>query len=128
MRQILLSSSIGLIFALFGTPLAIRLLVTAESPLLELPDIASVVQPFDPTSLTWPWKHPDPQVDALHAGVMRIVRDAGNTPRADVFDAISALAREALGLSAAPRVDRRASAGPRVTEPWYCCAEPMEPF
>ena len=108
--------------------LAIRLLVTAESPLLELPDIAAVVQPFDPTSLTWPWTHPDPRVDAMHAGVMRIVRDTGNAPRADIFDAISTLAREALGLSPAARVDRGASAGPRVTEPWYCCAEPMEPF
>jgi hypothetical protein len=108
--------------------LAIRLLVTAESPLLELPDIAAVVQPFDPTSLTWPWTHPDPRIDALHAGVMRLVRDMGDAPRADVFDAISALARESLGLPPAAHVQRDAVAGPRVTEPWYCCAEPMEQF
>jgi len=108
--------------------LAIRLLVTAESPLLELPDIAAVVQPFDPTSLTWPWRHPDPRVDDLHAGVMRIVRETDNAPRAGVFDAISALVRESLGLATVPRVHRGATAGPRVTEPWYCCAEPMEPF
>ena len=108
--------------------LAIRLLVTAESPLLELPDIAAVVEPFDPTSLTWPWRHADPRVDALHTGVMRIVRDAGDAPRADAFDAISALTRETLGRAPAARVQRDGTAGPRVTEPWYCCAEPMEPF
>ena len=108
--------------------LAIRLLVTAESPLLELPDIAAVVEPFDATSLTWPWRHPDPRIDALHQGVMRLVRDAGEAPRADVFDAISTLARESLGLAPAARVHRDSTAGPRVTEPWYCCAEPMEQF
>jgi radical SAM superfamily enzyme YgiQ (UPF0313 family) len=108
--------------------LAIRLLVTAESPMLELPDIAAVVEPFDATSLTWPWAHPDPRVDALHQAVMRIVRDGGNAPRGEVFEAISALARETLGRSAPPRVHRAGTAGPRVTEPWYCCAEPMEPF
>ena len=108
--------------------LAIRLLVTAESPLLELPDVAAVVQPFDPTSLTWPWRHPDARVDALHDTVMRIVRDAGKAPRAEVFDAISAVASESLGQSSAPRVQREGTVGPRVTEPWYCCAEPMEPF
>jgi hypothetical protein len=49
----------------------------------------------------------------------------GAAPRSDVFDAISSLARASLGLSSAPPV-LRMTAGPRVTEPWYCCAEPME--
>ena len=105
--------------------LAIRLLVTAESPLLELPDVAAVVEPFDPTSLTWPWRHPDARVDALHDAVMRAVRDMADAPRADVFDAIAARADESRGLSSAPRLHRKSTAGPRVTEPWYCCAEPM---
>ena len=37
--------------------LAIRLLVTAGSSLLELDDIRRVVSPFDAASLTWPWRH-----------------------------------------------------------------------
>jgi radical SAM superfamily enzyme YgiQ (UPF0313 family) len=105
--------------------LAIRLLVTAGSPLLELADIAAAVQPFDARSLTWPWRHPDPRVDDLHEAVMSLARRMGSAPRSDVFDAISALARRAVGLSSAPPVHRVAAA-PRVTEPWYCCAEPME--
>ena len=108
--------------------LGIRLLITAESPLLELPDIAGAVEPFDPRSLTWPWRHRDPRVDALHAAVMQVVAGMGNAPRADVFDAISAVARESLGLSPAPRVGRGATPGARATEPWYCCAEPMGQF
>ena len=42
--------------------LAIRLLVTWQSRLLELPDIQAVIGPFDPKTLTYPWHHPDPRV------------------------------------------------------------------
>ena len=45
---------------------AIRLLVTFESALLELPDIQRLVGPFDPTTLTYPWVHPDPRVDSCN--------------------------------------------------------------
>ena len=121
-------SALDLVEDVAPIQLAIRLLVTAESPLLELPDITRCVQPFDPTSLTWPWRHPDARVDALHEAVMRVVRDRSSAPRADVFDAIAGLARESLGLSSVPRLHGESTAGPRVTEPWYCCAEPMEQF
>jgi radical SAM superfamily enzyme YgiQ (UPF0313 family) len=106
--------------------LGIRLLVTAESLLLELPEVEALVQPFDATSLTWPWRHHDPRVDALHDRVMRIVGGAADASRADAFGAISAAARDALGLARRPRGGPGRPAGPRVTEPWYCCAEPME--
>ena len=52
--------ALGLIEAVAPIQLAIRLLVTAESRLLELPDIRELVAPFDPQSLTWPWRHADP--------------------------------------------------------------------
>ena len=106
--------------------LAIRLLVTSGSPLLELSDIRAVVAPFDPASLTWPWHHHDPAVDALQADVMQLVGGASGAPRADVFTAISRLAREHAGLP--PRSSRatRGTPVPSVSEPWYCCAEPME--
>jgi radical SAM superfamily enzyme YgiQ (UPF0313 family) len=76
--------------------LAIRLLITSGSPLLELPDIQAVITDFDPASLTWPWRHRDPRVDALQQSVMRSVG----------------------GKSKAHR------AVPHMTEAWYCCAEP----
>ena len=106
--------------------LAIRLLVTAGSPLLELDDIRRVVSPFDPASLTWPWRHSDTRVDALQAEVMRLVSGAASAPRGQVFSAIAALARRHAHL---PPVLRPATTGtpvPYVSEPWYCCAEPME--
>ena len=120
-----LIEQLQLVEAVAPIQLAIRLLVTAGSPLLELHDIAAVVQPFDAHSLTWPWRHRDPRVDQLHEAVMALVRAMGTASRSEVFDAISALARRSLGRSSAPPV-RRVDAGPRVTEPWYCCAEPME--
>ena len=76
--------------------LAIRLLITAGSPLLALPGIQAVITEFDAASLTWPWRHRDPRVDALQQSVMRDV----------------------VAKSRAPR------SVPHMTEAWYCCAEP----
>jgi len=105
--------------------LGIRLLVTADSALLELDDIRENVEPFDAASLTWPWRHRDPGVDRLQEEVMRVVAAMREAPRSVVFDTIDRLARGVA--NAAPRaVDavRRAEASPHMTEAWYCCAEP----
>jgi radical SAM superfamily enzyme YgiQ (UPF0313 family) len=103
--------------------LAIRLLVTAESALLELPDLTALLQPFDGASLTFPWRHPDPRVDALQQQVMQLVSAATRRPRSEVFGDLAALVRGPAATAAATRreVTRRA---PYLSEPWYCCAEP----
>jgi radical SAM superfamily enzyme YgiQ (UPF0313 family) len=106
--------------------LAIRLLVTAGSPLLELDDIRRMVSPFDAASLTWPWRHDDPRVDVLQSAVMRSAGTASSMPRSDAFAVIAALAREHAGLPAAPARAPARPPVPYVSEPWYCCAEPME--
>jgi radical SAM superfamily enzyme YgiQ (UPF0313 family) len=106
--------------------LAIRLLVTAESRLLELPDVRALVEPFDPQSLTWPWRHADPRVDELQRNVMGIVSARSNASRGEIFEAIK-------GPAKAEAINGPAKAGhyvrpipPFVTEAWYCCAEPMD--
>jgi radical SAM superfamily enzyme YgiQ (UPF0313 family) len=105
--------------------LGIRLLVTADSALLELDEIRQGVGAFDAASLTWPWRHRDPDVDHLQAEVMRRVGSLPGASRLEVFDAIDALARE---VARVPRRSSRASlsrlAAPHLTEAWYCCAEP----
>jgi radical SAM superfamily enzyme YgiQ (UPF0313 family) len=106
--------------------LAIRLLVTAESSLLELDDIRRVVSPFDAASLTWPWRHEDPRVDELQAAVMRLVGRVSAMPRTEAFAAITALARDHADLPAPPTRTSRRGPVPYISEPWYCCAEPME--
>jgi radical SAM superfamily enzyme YgiQ (UPF0313 family) len=106
--------------------LGIRLLVTAESPLLELEEIRSHLRAFDHASLTWPWRHGDHRVDALQEAVMGHVQMSAAHPRAKAFGAIDALAHASAGMPAAPRRAAGRSAVPYVSEPWYCCAEPME--
>ena len=104
--------------------LAIRLLVTARSALLDLVDIRAAIQPFDRALLIFPWRHPDARVDQLQATIMARVSAHMPRERADTFAAISALARERAGLPSRQMRPRRAAAIPQVTEPWYCCAEP----
>jgi radical SAM superfamily enzyme YgiQ (UPF0313 family) len=106
--------------------LGIRLLVTAESPLLELSDVRARVSAYDQASLTWPWRHDDSRVDALQASIMRIVGAGAAAPRAAVFATIVAAARAQAGLPTEPRPIAARRAVPYVSEPWYCCAEPME--
>ena len=106
--------------------LAIRLLVTAESKLLELPDVLSLVDPFDPQSLTYPWRHPDPRVDDLQRAVMQVVAAAASGSRSQVFDRLWSVAK---GVRPLESVDVKGSdpfrcSQPYMTEGWYCCAEP----
>ena len=103
--------------------LAIRLLVTDKSRLLELDDVKRIVRPFDPVSLTHPWSHPDPRVDALHDVVSKIVGVRINAPRADTFDRVWQAAHVQAGVTPPSRrmpiLAARATV-PYLTEPWYC--------
>jgi len=90
LRQI---AALHLVGAVAPIQLAIRLLVTAESALLELPDVGARLGPFDGASLTWPWRHEDPRVDALQAAVMRLVGRMSGASRFDVFAALLELVR-----------------------------------
>ena len=108
-----------LVEAVAPIQLAIRLLVTAKSALLELPDITESLLPFDPTSLTWPWRHAAPGVDALQRDVMALVSSMAGEPRAAVFEGIERLAGVAGAQARVPR-----ETPPYLTEGWYCCAEP----
>ncbi|HEU4692344.1 MAG TPA: CUAEP/CCAEP-tail radical SAM protein, partial [Vicinamibacterales bacterium] len=106
--------------------LAIRLLVTAESKLLELPDVLSLVDPFDPQSLTYPWRHPDPRVDDLQRAVMQVVAAAASGSRSEVFDRLWSVAKgvRPLDMDRLKGSDPFRCSQPYMTEGWYCCAEP----
>ena len=132
-------SRLDLVEAVAPIQLAIRLLVTAESKLLELPDIKDLVEPFDPASLTWPWRHSDPRVDALQSAIMGIAGSQGS--RTEAFSAIAERVFAIRGLTpthgstqplesccdgGSDPSDRghRGQTPPYMTEGWYCCAEP----
>jgi radical SAM superfamily enzyme YgiQ (UPF0313 family) len=113
--------ALGLVEHVAPVQWTLRLLVTWQSRLLELDDIRTLVGAFDPATLTYPWRHPDPGVDALQRDVMRLVGVRATAPRAEVFSAVRALADEAIGRlprTEEPRLARAAI--PYLTEPWYC--------
>ena len=104
--------------------LAIRLLITDRSRLLELADVQALATPFDPVTLTYPWSHPDPRVDRLQEEVSRIVGVRLNAPRTEVFARIWDVAHRAASAqtperSTLPPLVARAAI-PYLTEPWYC--------
>ena len=96
--------------------LALRLLITSRSRLLELDDVR--VGAFDRKSLVYPWTHDDPQVDQLASRVFHSVDELqkqGRT-RGQIFHEISHLAGLALDdFDLIPR-----AAIPYLDEPWYC--------
>jgi radical SAM superfamily enzyme YgiQ (UPF0313 family) len=105
--------------------LALRLLVTRNSRLLELPDIQAVIGPFDEKALVYPWKHPNRDVDTLGNLVFQLVSklQQENKTRTEIFGEIWELVLH-TPAPAFPPQPAVAHAVPHMDEPWYCCAEP----
>lgn len=109
--------------------LCIRLLVPEGSYLLRLPGFRERLAAFDAKLLGYPWQHADPAVDALQRAVQACAArgDQQSLTRAEIFRQIWSLAHAALGRSAPPLAQAQFGAPiARLSEPWYCCAEPTE--
>jgi hypothetical protein len=100
--------------------LAIRLLIPEGSLLLDLPEIRRITGTFDPCALSYPWRNPDPRVDALQVSILELIRqeERHGAPRHEIFRLIWELAECGSWPSEPPRVARAAI--PYLTEPWYC--------
>ena len=109
--------------------LCIRLLVPEGSYLLQLPGFREMIEAFDAKLLGYPWRHADPRVDALQQAVQACAAhgDQEGWSRSDIFEQIWRLAHDALGIEVLP-LSRTDFGEPiaRLSEPWYCCAEPTE--
>ncbi len=109
---------LDLIESVPSVQLALRLLITSNSRLLELEDI--ITAPFDKKLLVYPWKHQDPQVDELGARLFRLVdklQKQGQT-RTQIFEAIWQESCEdplPENFHLMPR-----ATVPYLDEPWYC--------
>jgi radical SAM superfamily enzyme YgiQ (UPF0313 family) len=105
--------------------LAIRLLIPAGSRLLELQEVRRLAAPFDASALVYPWRNPDPRVDALCEQVEEIVAtsEKRKLPRRAIFEDIWKVAHEAGGVeaefAAQPVLVSRAAL-PSLNAPWYC--------
>ena len=108
--------------------LTIRLLIPEGSYLLQLRGFKERLMAFDPGLLGYPWRHSDPRVDRLQQELQALVARAEKEklPRREVFAAIWRMAHEAAGRTAANFAGNPGSPIPRLSEPWYCCAEPTD--
>jgi radical SAM superfamily enzyme YgiQ (UPF0313 family) len=111
--------------------LSIRLLIPPGSALLTKSDIQRFLGPLDQAGFQYRWTHPDERMDRLHQAVSAIV-EAGAKEEDDAmltFDRIRGMAYEMAGRHAEPSTRTRVSKPdrtkpPRLTESWFCCAEP----
>lgn len=110
---------LGLSEQVASVQLAIRLLIPQGSLLLDLPDVREMVEPFDAKGLVYPWKNPDPRVDALWRRINDTVRSAEKrrASRGEIFREIAPLAGIEEWVEA-PLMSRATI--PFLTEPWYC--------
>ena len=114
-----------LIGAVAPIQLAIRLLVTAGSRLLEIEEVRDRVGPFDPKSLIYPWKHSVPGIDRLCEELQDIVSSAEKLKqgRAAVFEKIWRAANRAAERHIEENdllMPVPVTAVPYLNEPWYC--------
>jgi radical SAM superfamily enzyme YgiQ (UPF0313 family) len=108
--------------------LTIRLLVPEGSYLLRLPGFRERLMAFDAKLLGYPWRHSDPRVDRLQQDLQAHVArcEQAKVPRREVFAAVWRVAHDAAGRSAPALPADLGSPIPRLSEPWYCCAEPTD--
>jgi Radical SAM superfamily len=132
-RELLaLIDELDLVDHVASVQLAIRLLIPAGSRLLELDEIASLVDGFEQEGLSYTWSHPDGRVDAMFEEVRDVV-ESGVTDgieRREIFDDVWRVAREADEerdeIKRRPDFGRRREPVPHMTEPWFCCSEPLQ--
>jgi radical SAM superfamily enzyme YgiQ (UPF0313 family) len=103
---------------------SIRLLIPEGSLMLRVPEIAPFLGPYDPASLSYGWTAADERTVELQRRIAAVVEAE---PGIEAFARIDALVREEAGRP--PRdivLDASILGRPRLTEPWFCCAEPTE--
>ncbi len=109
--------------------LAIRLLIPPGSLLLGRDELAPHLIGLDEEGLTHRWRHPDARMDALEAEVSALVEQAthdGEPPHATFARIHTAAARAAGEPAPSVTLKRRRAAPPRLSEPWFCCAQPTK--
>jgi hypothetical protein len=102
-------------------------LIPQGSYLLKLDKLAATLADFDRELLGYRWSSPDPRVDALQRDIQSWVfaAEEQGLDRQAIFQGIRERAYQASGLETPPLPD--ACSGkpvPRLSENWYCCAEP----
>lgn len=122
----------GLIDHLDPVQYTIRLLIPPGSLFLKELSMSPYLGPLVQETFTYRWAHPDPRMDLLQKETSRLVEE-GTQAEEDpmvIFYRLKELA-VAAREGRSPRkidvtVDPKRPKPPRLTEPWFCCAEPTE--
>jgi radical SAM superfamily enzyme YgiQ (UPF0313 family) len=101
----------------------VRLLLPEGSLLLDRPELAAHLGPYDPEALTYTWSAADPAVDRLQTELSELVQAAAAvhaTPE-ETFPAVVSCVRQATGAAWKGQIPAGSVSGrPRLTEPWFC--------
>jgi hypothetical protein len=104
---------------------SIRLLIPEGSLVLDVDDIAPYLGDYNSESLSYSWAPGDPAMDELQSSLAAIAESGASSgePIAVTFDRM----RQVVSGGTAPTVSSCCvTERPRMSEPWFCCAEPME--
>jgi Radical SAM superfamily len=104
--------------------MSIKLLMPRGSLLEERPEVAPHLRGYDRAALTWRWEFADPEAEILHKELEAIAAKASDCGQetAATLDEMRAAVAAATGRTMPPL--EVVSAAPRLTESWFCCAEP----
>ena len=126
----------GLIDCIDPVQYSVRLLIPPGSALLTPPSthptpMAQFLGPLDQQKFQHTWAHPDPRMDSLQKAVTKVVENSTKAKEDPerTFYHLWELVYDTAGLDFAS-LHKAASLNPnrmrppRMTEPWFCCAEP----
>ena len=124
--------NLGLVDNVASVQLSIRLLIPLGSRLLELEEIKARAPQFDQEALSYPWQFSDPQMETLANNVRQIVEEGEqrSKTRREIFMELWAAANNAQEPATGPSKTLNLSLDytdiPKMSEAWYCCAEPTD--
>jgi len=98
--------------------MSIRLLLPEGSLLLGLPESAPFLTGYDADLLTYTWRAADPAADRLQTELAVLAEEGIDDPWATIGHMWN------LVMDDQPFPDRSGEIAPRLTESWFCCAEP----
>jgi radical SAM superfamily enzyme YgiQ (UPF0313 family) len=119
----------GLLSRVDPIQFTLRLLIPPGSPLIARLREQGQLGALDREAFTYRWTHPDPRMEALSGASARLVKD-GVQRKLDDGELFDALWTQTLAVAGqtrgAARAKRDAVPGPRLSESWFCCAEPTD--
>ena len=100
----------------------IRLLLPRGSLLLDHPEMQAHLDEYDEARGSYRWHAPDPAIDELQQQLAALVE--ARVAAGDSIPVVSDAVRAAVGLAPLGLAPTAADDVPRLTESWFCCAEP----